>query len=230
MLRSLPWILLIVLICTVLMNWTVAIRTEGPSGKEIPETESPAKSPGVVHGRERHFATPRQLADSNGMVEMALRDIRVQLHTGAWQTWDELSNQRPVVLVFLKKDCPCNEEFQPFFQRLENLYHGQVRFFGVLDGDIDAAARFARDNRVPYPIVADPGQQLIRTLKAENGGYNALLNSKGVITAFFPTCSADSLTALGGHIARLVGLPEKHLDVTGMPGALTTGCPFERER
>lgn len=186
--------------------------------------------PVKAHAREQHFVTPRQLADSNGMVEQGIQEIEVLLHTGALMTWKDLSGNQPVVFVFLKNECPCNAIFEPFFQRLEKHYHGRVRFYGVIDGDQNCASRYATDHRVPYPIVADAKMQFIRRIKVENGGYNVLVTAGGTIAGCFPSCSAESLLAMGKRIAQVAMVPEEPLEVGDMPGSLTTGCPFDRDR
>ena len=54
----------------------------------------------------------------------------------------------------------------------------------------------------------------------------ALVTADGVIDGLWPGCSADGMSELGRRIARLAGVAERPLDVSDMPGALTTGCPF----
>jgi hypothetical protein len=54
-----------------------------------------------------------------------------------------------------------------------------------------------------------------------------LLTPGGVIDGFWPGCTAATMQELGRGIARLTGIGERPLNVSGMPGPLTTGCPFE---
>jgi hypothetical protein len=190
------------------------------TGRMVPQ---PAGAAGDV--RERHFVTHRQLAGANTMTQ-----VRVDIGWGegdALPAWEELSGGLPVVLVFVKDGCPCSDEFEPFFQRVAQLYAGAVRFADVIDAPAWAARRYAQRHRVPYPVLADPGRRLIRRFRAENGGYVVLLSAGGAIDGYWPGCSADTMRDLGRWIARLAGLPECPLDVTGMPAPLTTGCPFE---
>jgi peroxiredoxin len=179
------------------------------------------------HRRVKHYVTPRQLAASNTMVNRSVADLKFLGADGRSLGWEGLSGGRPVVLVFIKDGCPCSVEFEPFFQRVEKLYRREVRFAGVIDASLASARRYAKEQRVPYPVLPDPEHRIIRRLKAENGGYVVLLTRRGVIDGFWPGCTTDTLRLLGRGIARLAGVAERPLDVSGMPGSTITGCPFE---
>jgi hypothetical protein len=148
-------------------------------------------------------------------------------HDGRRLRWADLSGGQPVVFAFIKDGCPCSAEFEPFFQRVAALYRGRIRFVGVIDAPLKTARRYAAEQHVPHPILADPDRRIIRRLNARHGGYVALLTPEGVIDGFWPGCSVATMRELGRRIARLAGVRERPLDVTGMPRPLTTGCPFE---
>jgi hypothetical protein len=185
--------------------------TSGASGSAPPGSDAPAG-----HSQEKHYVSPRQLVGANQMLGRAVEGLELPGGDG-----------RPVVLVFLKDGCPCNVEFEPFFQRVERLYRAEARFLAVIDAPAEAARRYAERQRVPYPVLADPGRRIIHRLKAENGGYVALLTDEGVLAGYWPGCTSDTLRELGARIAGLAGVAERPLDVSDMEAALTTGCPFE---
>jgi hypothetical protein len=132
-----------------------------------------------------------------------------------------------VVLVFVKAGCPCSAGFEPFFQRIELLYRGDVQFADVTDGTPAEARRYARERRVPYPVLTDPGGEIVRQFGVRSGGYVVLLTKHGVMDGFWPGCSAESMQDLSRRIACLAVVAERPLDVSEMPHSLTTGCPFE---
>jgi peroxiredoxin len=204
--RSLPWVILGV------GGILVAIWAGGT--RETPPTPL-ASEARQDHLRETHYVTPRQVAASNAMVDRVV-DLEEFAAEG-----------RPVVLVFIKAGCPCSVEFEPFFHRVEKLYRDEVRFAGVIDASAEEANAYRAAQHVPYPVLADPRRRLIRRFRVENGGYVALLTPDGVIAGFWPGCTAVTLEQLGGRIARLVGVPQRPLDMSGMPASLITGCPFE---
>jgi hypothetical protein len=145
-----------------------------------------------------------------------------------------------LLLVFIKIGCPCSVELEPFFHRLERAYADVVHFAGVMDADVPTARRYAEANSTPYPILADPDRQIIHRFRAENGAYVALLAPPGkpfaragtcvqdelAIDSLWPGCSAEMFTQMGRRIAAAAGVAERPLDVSGLPSAAVTGCPF----
>jgi len=177
--------------------------------------------------REIHYVTPAQVFATNAMSGREFADLTAETPEGDRLDWKTLSLDLPVVLVFVKQGCPCNVEFELFFQRVERLYRGRVRFATVINGDAAAARAYASQLAVPYPVLPDPEGHLIQQFQARNGGYFVLLGRDGVIDGYWPGCSADSLRDLGRRIARQASVGERSLDTERMPGPLLTGCPFE---
>jgi peroxiredoxin len=175
---------------------------------------------------QKHYVTPRQLLASNAMVQSSVEGLEADAGDGRRLTWEGIGGGRPVVLVFVKEGCPCNAEFEPFIRRVERLYGDSARFAGVIDAGPESAHAYAEGLRIDRPILADPDRRIIGRFGAENGGYIALVTPDGVIDGFWPGCSADGMKELGRRIAHLSGRDERPLDVEGMPGPLTTGCPF----
>jgi peroxiredoxin len=175
---------------------------------------------------EKHYVSPRQLAATGAMSNRPVASFAAVNQDGHAVEWADLSGGRPLVLVFIKRDCPCNVEFEPFFHRVEQTYRDCVRFAGVIDAPVEGASRYAEANRVPYPVLADGERRLIDRFQAENGAYVALITPEGVLDTLWPGCSAEMMRELGRRIAACAGVAERPLDCTGMPGALTTGCPF----
>lgn len=197
-----------------LVGWSgvlwLTLRTSG--------TEPPAPGTGLrtMPPAEKHYVTPRQLAEAGARAGQPTAPL-VALNEEGLQ---------PVVIVFIKKDCPCSVEFEPYFHRLEQCYRGQARFIGVIDGSPADACRYAAANKVPYPVVADVQNAIIRHFKAENGGYVALLRPDGTVATMWPGCSVAMLRELSRQIAFLAGVDGRMVDGTGLPVVLTTGCPF----
>jgi phage pi2 protein 07 len=160
--------------------------------------------------KETHYVTPRQLAAAGQVSSVA----------------SELFGEGPVVLIFIKKDCPCSVEFEEYFRRLETGYAKRARFVGVIDADEARARAYTQEANVIHPILADPDLKLIRRLQVENGGYVALLHSDGELDTLWPGVSSEMMQQLGRRLAELVNIDEQPLDLTGLPDVLTTGCPY----
>jgi hypothetical protein len=173
------------------------------------------------------YVSPGQLAASNTMVRRVVDDLVVTTADGRRLDWPALSEGAALVVIFVKGGCPCSVQFEPYFHRLFEAYGKRARFLAVIDGDPSTALRYAGENSVPYPVVADPEEALIRRFEAKNGGYAALLDPQGVIVGFWPGFSAGAMTELGHRLSVLAGVAERPIATAGLPGTLTSGCPFD---
>ena len=135
-----------------------------------------------------------------------------------------LAAHRPLVLFFIRRDCPCSVEFEPFFHRLGAI-PGRRRIRRRDRRRADAAFAYAMANKVPYRVLADPDRAIIDRFEAKHGGYVALLRQR-YVDALWPGCSAEMMSSLGRRIAVIGAKKERPIDCSGMPKVLTTGCPF----
>jgi cytochrome c biogenesis protein CcmG/thiol:disulfide interchange protein DsbE len=82
----------------------------------------------------------------------------------------ELRGYPVVVNVWASWCGPCREEF-PVLQKLSARYGKEVAFLGVNSEDSDdLAARFLREEPVPYPSYTDPDKDILDAL----GGYGGV--------------------------------------------------------
>jgi hypothetical protein len=215
------WQLPAALVAVLLTAWAAACWTMGRGS-----APGPSSGPFRPASSDKHFVTPQQLVAAGTMSERTLAPIPAVAHDGRRHQWMDLAGGQPVVVVFIKKGCPCNVEFEPFFHRLERAYRGSARLVGVIDGPVEAARHYAEANRAPYLILADPERALISRFRAENGAYVALLTPAGVLDTLWPGCSAQMMRELSRRLAELAGIAEQPIDTAGLPDVLTTGCPF----
>ena len=136
------------------------------------------------------------------------------------------ASQQPLVLVFIKDGCPCSESAQPFYNQLAQLYGEESRFLGVINGDLEVAARWGKVNKVAFPIMADAEQTIIRDYQAFNSAYVALVQD-GQIRRLWPGYSTGMLREAGAMLAELTGRPEGPLDLLDAPEEPYSGCPYE---
>jgi peroxiredoxin len=220
--RYLPWTVLAAAGVLLLALWAAGtLRTIGAA---LPSGIAAVGEPD--HVPQTHYVGPRQLAHSNAMLSQEAGDLQATAQDGRRLRWHDLSGGRPVVLVFIKDGCPCNVKVEPLFQRVEKLYPEEARFAGVIDAGTAAARRYATEQAVSHPVLADAEHELILLFGAEAGCHVVLLTPGGVIDGCWPGCSATTLQQLGRRIARLAGVAERPLDMINVPASLTTGCRF----
>jgi peroxiredoxin len=202
--------------------WAALLWHSSGERSEIPARRGLAEQPAI----ERHFVTPNQLLECGAFADRGVEPFSAAAHDGVRFVWPGDGRPRPLVIVFIKRDCPCSVELEPFFHRLAERYRDAADFVGVIDADLDAARAYAAANKVPYHVLADPDRTIITQFEAKHGGYVALLNCSGRVDAFWPGCSDEMMRGLGRRIAVLGARAERPIDVSGMPKVLTTGCPY----
>ena len=175
---------------------------------------------------EKHYVTLKQLLGSGASARQPAPPFAAPTHDGQTFRLEDALEGQPLVLIFIKNGCPCSVEAEPHFHQVLDLYQGHVRFAGVIDGTLETARQYARDQRVPYPVLADPERAIIRAYRAESSVYVAVIRPDGVIDQLWPGYSAEMMRELGRRIAELSETQERRIDVRGIPTVLTTGCPF----
>jgi peroxiredoxin len=166
------------------------------------------------------------LAASGTATGLSLASLAAVASDGRRLTWEEISGGRPVVFVFIKDGCPCSIRFEPFFHRIAHAFQDRVRFVGVIDGSADVARAYVAANKVPYLVLTDPDRALITKFKALNAAYVALVDKQSALDTLWPGCSAEMMQDLCRRTSVLAGSTDPRVDFAGMPGPLTTGCPF----
>jgi hypothetical protein len=217
--RSIPQILAVcAAVAWAALWWLTDLGTDATSYRQ----------PGVPRpATDKHYVTPAQLLESGGLADRKVRSVSAVARDGTVFSWSGMNGTRPLVLVFIRRGCPCSVDFEPFFHRLASRYWDVAEFAAVIDAGADDAHAYASANQTPYRVLADPDRAIIDRFEVKNGGYVALVRPEGAIDALWPGCSAEMMRELGRRIAELGAVTERPIDVAGMPGALTTGCPFE---
>ncbi|MFO0843811.1 MAG: hypothetical protein U0797_15685 [Gemmataceae bacterium] len=178
--RPFVWLLLGVAVCC------LAALLPSRQGQGSPSATPPPTVP-----YEKHYVTPRQLTAAG-----SLADRRVE----------RFATDRPTALLFLKQGCPCNDDFAPFWRRLQQAYGDRLAFVTVTDDDREA----------------------IRLFEVENSGYLILLRPDGTVDAAWPGWSREMFEQVHQRAAALAGVAAAPPDLDGLPHALTTGCPYEK--
>ncbi|MDG3005179.1 peroxiredoxin family protein [Paludisphaera mucosa] len=194
--------------------------------KHRAEVESPPGRPVVLVSEPEHAATPAMIAAAGSMERRAAPAFRAVADDGETYTLRDLAEQGPLALVFIKVGCPCSVAARPFYDRLHQAYGSRVRFFGVIDGDADVAREWSRANRLSFPILCDPGLQIVREYRAENSAYFAIISKGGAIERYWPGYSVGMLNEANERLARLAGVEAMPFDATDAPVEIYSGCPF----
>jgi peroxiredoxin len=182
--------------------------------------------PVTVEGPPKHLVTRPMLAATAKMTDVTAPAFRAQATDESFYDLKDLTKDAPIVLFFIKDGCPCSQAAQPFFNLLFDAYGKHARFFGVFDGDVANAKKWANHNQVAFPILSDPDLHTVHEYKAENSAYVALIAKGGTIEMLWPGYSVDMLADAAARLARLTGVIAKPIDAREAPTAMTTGCSY----
>jgi peroxiredoxin len=175
---------------------------------------------------EDHLVTPEKLAAAQSLAGTAAPAFGGAAPEGRPPAPEGSARDKPRVLVFIQDGCPCSEAAQPYFNRLHAAHRGRVDFAGVISEDATAARRWAGENDVLFPVVADPGLVVVRKYKAENSLHIVLVAPGGEIEKAWPGYSESMLRELDRRLSRLTGAEKPPVSFIGAPAELYSGCPY----
>ena len=131
--------------------------------------------------------------------------------------------ERPQMVVFIKRGCPCSFDAQPLFNKLARKYKGKVEFVGVIDKE---AREFATQLGVAFPVIDEPSKELMRAFDARASVYSALVARNGHIVKMWPGYSADWLKEMNALLAKASATKPTPFDPEYAPKEKASGCPF----
>ena len=175
---------------------------------------------------EVHPVTPERLVASGKGAGGRAGPFRAEAGDGRTLDLDGLTQDRPLVMIFIKQGCPCSVAAQPYFNRLAAAFGGKANVVGVIDGDAGAAAAWGSVHKVRYPILADPDLAIVRGYGAEASVYTALVAPGGTVEHLWPGYSAGMLAEVAARVAVHCQSEIPPIDSAGAPAELSTGCTF----
>jgi len=191
----------------------------------VRETAVPGRA-GKHDPSEIHPVTPERLAASTKEAGGHAAPLRAEASDGQTHDLDELTHDRPLVMIFIKQGCPCSVAAQPYFNRLADAIGPAANVVGVIDGDPEAAVAWGKVHKVRYPILADPDLAIVRGYGAEASVYTTLVAPGGIVEHLWPGYSAGMLAEITSRVAAHSKSEITPIDAAGAPAELSTGCTF----
>ncbi len=175
---------------------------------------------------QSHLATDRMIATSDKAAGTPAPDFQASGNDRKLYRLSEIVADRPAVLVFIKDGCPCSRSADPFLRRIHAAGGGWVPFFGVIDGGVMVADRWAEQTLTTFPILADPDLSIIHKYGAESSAYVAFIGPGGKIEKLWAGYSESMLKELADRMAPWVKSGMEPFDVSDAPIELYAGCPY----
>lgn len=163
----------------------------------------------------RHAAPPEDVAALNAA---GLRRVPESL------TSVMLPDDRPAVVLFLKADCGCSEEFARLFSAIGPHLAPRASCLAVIEAAEGDAGPFLDSTGLATPHVVQSGDGVAAAWGVTKAGCVALVRPDGTVEAVWPGISRQGFRDLAGRLGDPDLLPPEIL--VAAPGAATAGCPL----
>jgi peroxiredoxin len=137
-------------------------------------------------------------------------DLALLSSDGATLQLSSLWRERPVLLFFLRHfGCAlCRAELRKLRQRHAEFLERGASVVAIVPYDAAAAAKFARAQRLPFPLLADPGLSAYYAFGLENGSLHEVSGPQVLLRQAAETLRGNLayINPLGVSIRQLGGL------------------------
>jgi len=135
-----------------------------------------------------------------------------------------LPDGRPAVVVFLKADCSCSEEFAKMFTALTPYLATKASCLTVIEAADGDAGPFLAATGLATPLLIQSEGGLAAAWGVTKAGCVALVRPDGSVEAIWPGVSRQGFRDVAGRLGDPDLLPPESLSL--LPGAATAGCPL----
>lgn len=173
-----------------------------------------------------HPVTKKMDADTMAMSAKKATDFNQPDENGKMHSLAELSKDKPLLLYFIDKECPCCITAMPVVERVRQAYQDELNVYGVIDAGGQIAKKWVDANKPGYPVLQDPEFRLIKAFKAQAATYMVLIKPGGQIERAFPGYSRSMIKELGDRIAHLAKVQPRMLKLDDLSKDAVSGCAF----
>jgi peroxiredoxin len=142
---------------------------------------------------------------------------------GATHTLASLTKDGPVLLYFIKHDCPINNRAIKYYNRIGAAYPGTARVVGVINGDKALYEKWAATGQPTYPVLFDPEQDITDGFRVKKSPWVVMVNMDGTVGREWNGYSVGQLGEINTATAGAAGVPAATVDLGGAPEKPTAG-------
>lgn len=173
-----------------------------------------------------HPVTEKMNAEAMTLTAKKAADFNQPDTSGKMLSLFSLTKDRPLLLYFIDKECPCCVTALPVVERIRSAYRKELNVVGVIDTGGAAAKKWVEANQPSYPVLQDPEFKVIKAYKAKAGAYMALIRPGGTIDRLFPGYSRSLVKELGDRVAHLAKVPPRKIKLDDLSADPVSGCEF----
>lgn len=136
------------------------------------------------------------------------------------------SGNRPLLIFFIERQCPCCLGAKYFVDKFVDLYGDKISVVGIINANHEQALLWKKGTKPRFRIIEDPYQKAIQLYKAERGVYTALIKPDGTIYKAYPGYDIKMLQEISSKLAEFANVPSKEYVSPAAPKVTTSGCTF----
>lgn len=163
----------------------------------------------------RHAVPPDDYASLNSKAGRYLPDALKRV---------ALPDDRPAVLIFLKADCECSNDFARLFNAVEQHLRLTATCLAVIEGTDQQASAFVAKNGFTAPFLAQDNSSLAAAWGISKAGAVAFVRPNGEAEVIWPGMSRQGFRDITNRMGHQNLIPEEILNA--LPGTSTAGCPL----
>lgn len=163
----------------------------------------------------RHAAPPEDVATLNAA---APRRVPAALERVV------LPGDQPAVVVFLRADCGCSEEFARMLTTLAPHLAPRATCLAVIEASDGNAGPFIESTGLDVPHLTQSDGSLAAAWGVTKAGCVALVRPGGAVEAIWPGISRQGFRDLADRLGDANLFPRESLSI--LPGPSTAGCPL----
>ncbi len=176
--------------------------------------------------QEEHPVTAEQQAAADEIHDKIAPDFTLPGEDGSSYSLGSLTKEKALMIFFVEKNCPCCLGAKYFVDRMQELYKDHLTTVAIINADRAEAGKWKQATMAEFPILLDPGLEVIKKYQATRGVYTTLVAPGGRIAAAYPGYGKQMLKDLGAEIAKLAGIEPRPYEAMAAPDELTSGCSF----
>lgn len=135
-----------------------------------------------------------------------------------------LPDDRPAVVVFLKADCGCSEDFARMLTALAPQLASRASCLAVIEARDGEGGAFLGATGLAVPHLIQHDGSLAAAWGVTKAGCVALVRPDGMVEAIWPGISRQGFRELAGRLGDPNLFPGESLAV--LPGSAMAGCPL----